>query len=291
MKLLPRQFATITRNYAKRQLQWYRKDDAFLWLKIDRSSKGISDPAPYNKVCKELQYWVDVPQIHFKEAVKQQMLRGLAVSAAKNRKNHGHKNVTRDEYDILALQAVAAEKAHEAMVAAETMTKQSSNRKKKNQQRPQQDGDDVEVDVDVDVEVRPGSPKTPVVEVDVAGGDLVVPFNFRSTARFNIAGGVRPSLSLANLPMAKNDGSAGLQGGRRSSSPSQAGEEELQEGNSERDLKKAKLDFTAAAVSATVLSGTMESSSPTTSPEAAGGIMQCKSAEGTVCSEEVQFAL
>jgi tRNA A37 N6-isopentenylltransferase MiaA len=24
-------FATVTRNYAKRQLQWYRRDAAFLW--------------------------------------------------------------------------------------------------------------------------------------------------------------------------------------------------------------------------------------------------------------------
>jgi hypothetical protein len=198
------------------------------------------------------------------------MLRGLAVSAAKNRKNHGHKNVTRDEYDILALQAVAAEKAHEAMVAAETMTKKqsTSSKKKKNQQRPQQAGEKVQV------EARPESPKTPVVEVDVAGGDLVVPFNFRSATRFNIAGGVRPSLSLANLPMAKNSASASQSETR--SSPSQAGQG-LQDNNAERDLKKAKLDSaTASAVS----SGTMESSSLTDPQGAMGGFVPYKSAEG-----------
>ena len=33
-----RDFATATRNYAKRQMHWYRKDEKFLFVKIGANS-------------------------------------------------------------------------------------------------------------------------------------------------------------------------------------------------------------------------------------------------------------
>ena len=102
-----KQFATATRNYAKRQLQWYRKDEAFLWLKIDRREGGPTDMAPYRAVCAEIAHWYAQPANSYRLAVRQQILRGLAVTAARNRKKAGHRpKLQRHPYDLLALQEV-----------------------------------------------------------------------------------------------------------------------------------------------------------------------------------------
>ena len=66
-------FATATRNYAKRQLQWYRKDGAFLWLKIDRRAGGVGDLAPYRAVCAEITHWCSQPEDCFRLALRQQV--------------------------------------------------------------------------------------------------------------------------------------------------------------------------------------------------------------------------
>ena len=49
-------FATATRNYAKRQLQWYRKDMSFLWLRIERPDAVASkttEEEPYRQVARD----------------------------------------------------------------------------------------------------------------------------------------------------------------------------------------------------------------------------------------------
>jgi tRNA A37 N6-isopentenylltransferase MiaA len=55
--LLFRKFASATRNYAQRQLKWYRSDSLFLWLQIHRQ-KDISlqsqDLEPYKKIVDEI---------------------------------------------------------------------------------------------------------------------------------------------------------------------------------------------------------------------------------------------
>jgi hypothetical protein len=38
-----RSFATATRNYAKRQLQWYRKDKSFLWIRSSQSESVATE--------------------------------------------------------------------------------------------------------------------------------------------------------------------------------------------------------------------------------------------------------
>lgn len=87
-------FATATRNYAKRQMQWYRKDAAFLWLSIDRPDPAIhssSDLAPYAQVAREIDYWCSLPQSNFGQIIKQQMLRALSVQSVRKKKHHGHR--------------------------------------------------------------------------------------------------------------------------------------------------------------------------------------------------------
>ena len=43
-------FKTSTRNYAKRQMMWYRKDELFLWLGVFRKDIEINFENPYKKV-------------------------------------------------------------------------------------------------------------------------------------------------------------------------------------------------------------------------------------------------
>jgi tRNA dimethylallyltransferase len=81
-------FATATRNYAKRQLQWYRKDKSFLWLKIERPDavdKKSKEEEPYRKVAKEVLHWNSLPDSNFRQMIKHQMLRGAAVASIRGR--------------------------------------------------------------------------------------------------------------------------------------------------------------------------------------------------------------
>ena len=73
-------FATATRNYAKRQLHWYRKDKAFLWLKIDRSEDSLAtstNEEPYRQVAREILHWNELPDSNFRQTIKRQMLRWM----------------------------------------------------------------------------------------------------------------------------------------------------------------------------------------------------------------------
>ena len=119
-------FATATRNYAKRQLHWYRQDKEFLWLQINRgvvTAKSASGPlrgsgsgseseseseteigsekegaaglgldgddmgdAPYHKVVTELKHWCDLPASNYRQMIKHQIQRGVAVKTLRQRK-------------------------------------------------------------------------------------------------------------------------------------------------------------------------------------------------------------
>eukprot|EP01032_Pedospumella_encystans_P020803 gene20803-23627_t len=65
-------FSTATRNYAKRQLNWYRKDKNFLFVRSRRhfvTNKALAD----EKTAQEVQHWATVPREEFDHAVAQQV--------------------------------------------------------------------------------------------------------------------------------------------------------------------------------------------------------------------------
>jgi hypothetical protein len=102
-------FATATRNYAKRQLQWYRKDKAFLWLRIHRPDPLAlsSDLEPYDRVAQEVLFWCSQGPSNFRQSVRQQLQRASAVYAVRQRKHHGHGLLRRaDENEWLAVAAL-----------------------------------------------------------------------------------------------------------------------------------------------------------------------------------------
>jgi hypothetical protein len=85
-------FATATRNYAKRQLHWYRKDDKFLWLQIARPDPAAqsTDRSPYMRVAEEVQYWCRLPDNVYQKAIDNQMKSSQALTTVRGRKYHGH---------------------------------------------------------------------------------------------------------------------------------------------------------------------------------------------------------
>ncbi len=110
-----RDFATATRNYAKRQLHWYRKDNTFLWLEIDRPdpNQGSADVAPYEKIAREIEHWNSIPTSNYRSMIKQQMLRAKGVAAIRGKKKEassarGHRMKIKGEYEWLALASLVA---------------------------------------------------------------------------------------------------------------------------------------------------------------------------------------
>ena len=66
-------FATSTRNYARRQMNWYRKDHQALFVRIRRrGNETLSDPVPYQIVADEVLHWLDSDQHGFQTALKDQ---------------------------------------------------------------------------------------------------------------------------------------------------------------------------------------------------------------------------
>src|SRR5688572_30462413 len=63
-------FATATRNYAKRQSIWYRKDALFLFLKIYRDMKFEN---PYEAVATELLHWYSLGKEEFEAVLSEQL--------------------------------------------------------------------------------------------------------------------------------------------------------------------------------------------------------------------------
>jgi hypothetical protein len=82
-----REFSTATRNYAKKQINWYRKDKEFLFLKIDRSSyfSASSSSSPvflksllhttYQSVASELLSYLSLSRLEYEELLKKQLYR------------------------------------------------------------------------------------------------------------------------------------------------------------------------------------------------------------------------
>lgn len=104
-------FATATRNYAKRQLQWYRKDKAFLWLKIDRPDaivKKSTEEEPYGKIVREILHWNDLPSSNFRQTIKHQMQRGAAVASIRGRMHQKRRLKVQGEMEWLAVAAMVA---------------------------------------------------------------------------------------------------------------------------------------------------------------------------------------
>lgn len=104
-------FATATRNYAKRQLQWYRKDKAFLWLKIDRHdavAKKCTEEEPYRRVAREILHWNELPASNYRQLIKHQMLRGAAVASIRGRMHQKNRLKVQGEMEWLAVAALVA---------------------------------------------------------------------------------------------------------------------------------------------------------------------------------------
>ena len=83
-------FATGTRNYAKRQLSWYRRDSCFLWLQIDRADPqvkraAVDDEGSYMRVAKELLHWCSKSSDAYAAEIADQISRGKTVTNFKNR--------------------------------------------------------------------------------------------------------------------------------------------------------------------------------------------------------------
>lgn len=64
------EFASRTRNYARKQLQWYRRDPAFLWVRVQR--RGASSD-PYAAIAEEIGHWIAQSREEFDAAIAQQM--------------------------------------------------------------------------------------------------------------------------------------------------------------------------------------------------------------------------
>jgi hypothetical protein len=85
-----RDFATATRNYAKRQLKWYRTDEAFMWVKIYRdiqpsaaeSKKALDIYRPYNQICDEILYYCSQSKADFNKIISDQMRCGNRLTIA-----------------------------------------------------------------------------------------------------------------------------------------------------------------------------------------------------------------
>ena len=65
-------FCTATRNYAKRQLNWYRKDKNFLFVRSRRHFVGKKERAD-SKTADEVYHWASASRADFDAAVTQQL--------------------------------------------------------------------------------------------------------------------------------------------------------------------------------------------------------------------------
>ena len=101
------EFTTATRNYAKRQLHWYRKDKQFLWLQIQRHEAGDLDE-PYRRVLRELCHWREAPRHKYDRMVKHQLLRAAAVSKMRTWVKNKPKGDSLTDFDWLAVAAMVA---------------------------------------------------------------------------------------------------------------------------------------------------------------------------------------
>eukprot|EP01035_Chromulina_nebulosa_P017094 gene17094-22607_t len=94
-------FAAATRNYAKRQMHWYRNDKDFLWLKIDRSLPNI-----YDLAVDEIKHWNEVAIDHFNDMIDIQLSRSKAINEVRCMKKNELNQLFRDD-DVLSLERQA----------------------------------------------------------------------------------------------------------------------------------------------------------------------------------------
>lgn len=80
-----RLFTTATRNYAKRQLNWYRKDDSFLFVSMDRQSR--SKETAYAHMAEEIWHWATVPREEFEQVTTRQVQLNAALQELRSRKH------------------------------------------------------------------------------------------------------------------------------------------------------------------------------------------------------------
>jgi len=67
-RLFVKDFATATRNYAQRQMKWFRKDGSFIWIMMQQSLGAPSRAL----VADEIQYWVSQPRDTFEAMIRSQ---------------------------------------------------------------------------------------------------------------------------------------------------------------------------------------------------------------------------
>lgn len=89
-------FATATRNYAKRQMMWYRKDKLFLFLQIFRNEPVEGNP--YEKVAQELLHWFNAEKSSFDQVLQKQL---LMADYASDYIKKGNVHVDYDSKDIV----------------------------------------------------------------------------------------------------------------------------------------------------------------------------------------------
>lgn len=76
------EFATATRNYARKQHNWYRRDKEFLFLTMNRSAAvtATSTLDPYETVAQEIMHWIELPREEFDDHRQQQSTIGKIIS-------------------------------------------------------------------------------------------------------------------------------------------------------------------------------------------------------------------
>lgn len=67
-----RNFATATRNYARRQINWYRRDQKFLFLQINRE-RSTSAKEPYLKIVDELLHYTLADRVDYEMTLSRQI--------------------------------------------------------------------------------------------------------------------------------------------------------------------------------------------------------------------------
>jgi len=104
-------FATATRNYAKRQLHWYRKDKAFLWMQVQWRQGDGQGNAPYSRMLRELCHWKDIDRDKYVRMVKHQVRRAEAAGKMRQLVKLNPKGFQRgklSDFDWLAVAAMVA---------------------------------------------------------------------------------------------------------------------------------------------------------------------------------------
>lgn len=77
------EFCTATRNYAKRQLNWYRKDKSFLFVRSRR--RNMEKTAADHATSEEVLHWASVPRSTFDDAVSTQIAVNDALTELRQR--------------------------------------------------------------------------------------------------------------------------------------------------------------------------------------------------------------